>query len=152
MSTLNSDADPIFESHRRLTAAYLKGDVEAILSLYSDNAVFMAPNEPSVFGKAELQEWHEEYFGSFRIVTVEQTERDVTMLDGWAIERWAYLVALQSLSGEDRIRDDGRFLHVWRLEEDGVWRIAQTMFNSIRPIGSGTSRFLVRLKTKTGST
>jgi len=152
MSTENTAADPIAESHRRLLAAYLKGDVATILSLYGDNAVFMAPNEPSVFGKQELQEWHEEYFGAFRIVTADQTERDVTLLDGWAIERWAYLVAIHSLSGEDRIRDDGRFLHVWRLEEDGVWRIAQTMFNSIRPIGSGTSRFLVRLKKKAGST
>jgi hypothetical protein len=40
-----------------------------------------------------------------------------------------------------RIRDDGRLLTVWKQEADGVWRIAQTMWNSIRPIGSGTSRY-----------
>ena len=47
----------------------------------------------------------------------------------------------------ERIRDDGRFLTVWKLD-DGVWRITQAMFNSMRPIGSGTSRFLVRLKNR----
>jgi ketosteroid isomerase-like protein len=147
MSTENRDADPIAESRRLLTAAFLKGDVERILSFYGDTAVLMAPNEPSLFGKKEIEEWHREYFAAFRLVTVEKTEHEVAMFDGWAIERWAYLVAIESLNGDDRIRDDGRFLTVWK-KEGGDWRIQQAMFNSIRPIGSGTSRFLVRLKKK----
>jgi len=65
----------------------------------------------------------------------------------WAVERFAYMVAIQPLHGGERIRDDGRFLTVWKLD-DGVWRITQAMFNSMRPIGSGTSRFLVRLKNR----
>lgn len=147
MSRGNNDTDPIAECRRHFTAACLKSDVATIVSLFSDTGVMMPPNEPSIFGKNELEEWHQDYFGAFRVVTLDETEREVTVLDGWAFERWTYLVAIESLSGEDRIRDDGRFLTVWKLEE-GVWRIAQTMFNSIRPIGSGTSRFLVRLKKK----
>ena len=148
MSTENRDADPITESRRQLTAAFLKGDVATILSFYSDGAVFMPPNEPSLFGKQEIEEWHQEYFSAFRLVTAEKTEHEVTMFDGWALERWAYLVAIESLNGVDRIRDDGRFLTAWK-KEGADWRIQQSMFNSIRPIGSGTSRFLVRLKKKT---
>ena len=147
MSTQASEADPIAEYHRRYMDACLKGDVAAIVSLYSDTAVWMPPNEPSIFGKKELEEWHREYFAAFRIVTFDETEREVIVLDGGVVDRFAYLVAIQSLSGEDRIRDDGRFLRFWKKEQD-VWRIAQSMFNSIRPIGSGTSRFLVRMKTK----
>ena len=147
MSTESSDADPIIESRRRLSEAFLKGDVATILSFYSDTAVFMPPNEPSLFGKQEIEEWHQEYFAAFRLVTAEKTEHEVTMSDGWAVERWAYLVAIESLNGDDRIRDDGRFLTVWK-KEGSDWLIQQSMFNSIRPIGSGTSRFLVRLKKK----
>jgi hypothetical protein len=36
---------------------------------------------------------------------------------------------------------------LWKRDE-GVWRIAQAMFNSIRPVGSGTSRFFTRLKNR----
>jgi ketosteroid isomerase-like protein len=147
MSTDNRDTDPIAEPRRRLHEAFMKSDVATILSYYGDDAVLMAPNEPSLFGKAEIHEWHDEYFSVFRIVTLEQTEREVTMFDGWAVERWAYLVAIESITGPDRIRDDGRFLTVWK-KEGTDWRIQQMMFNSIRPIGSGTSRFLVRLKKK----
>ena len=145
MSREGSDVDPIAESRRRFADASLKSDVATLLSLFSDTAVMMAPNEPSLFGKGELKEWFEEYFAAFRVVALEETEREVTMFEGWAVERWAYLVAIESINGLDRIRDDGRFLTVWK-QEHGAWMIQQTMFNSIRPIGSGTSRFLIRLK------
>jgi ketosteroid isomerase-like protein len=139
--------DPILEAHLAFMDACRKGDVPTIMSYFADNAVLMPPNEPSLFGKKELEEWHREYFAAFKVVTLDQTEREVTVFGQHAIERWAYLVAIQSVGGEDRIRDDGRFLTLWE-QEGNVWRIAQSMFNSIRPIGSGTSRFLVRLKKK----
>jgi len=143
-----AQADPLVEPHLRFIEAVKAADVPTIVTLYTDSAVLMPPNDSSLYGKKELQEWHEEYFADFRVVTFAETERDVSMFDGWAVERWAYLVAIQPLHGGERIRDDGRFLAVWKREE-GVWRIAEAMFNSIRPIGSGTSRFLVRLSNRT---
>jgi ketosteroid isomerase-like protein len=139
--------DPIAESHLRFIDAVKSGDVPTIVSFYTETAIYMPPNDTSLFGKKELEEWHREYFADFRIETFAEIERDVEVYDGWAVERWAYMVAIQPLQGGDRIRDDGRFLSLWKLD-DGVWRIAQSMFNSMRPVGSGTSRFFVRLKNK----
>jgi ketosteroid isomerase-like protein len=144
---MSDETDPILPYHQRYLEACRKGDGAAMLELYSDTCVLMPPNEPSIFGKKELEEWIHEYFSAFRIVTLDDTEREVTVFGDWAVERWAYLVAIQSVNGEDRIRDDGRFLTIWK-NEGGTWRMAQAMFNSIRPIGGGTSRFLVRLKKK----
>jgi len=76
-----------------------------------------------------------------------EIEREVTMMGEYAVERWAYMVAIQPLHGGERIRDDGRFLAVWK-RDGGRWRMSQAMFNSMRPIGAGTSRFLVRLKNR----
>jgi ketosteroid isomerase-like protein len=140
-------ADPLAELHRRFIDAVKAGDIGTITSLYADNAVLMPPNDMSLWGKRELEEWHQEYFADFRVVTFADIEREVTLMDDWAVERWSYMVAIQPLHGGERIRDDGRFLAVWKREE-GVWRMAQAMFNSMRPIGSGTSRFLVRLKNR----
>ena len=82
------------------------------------------------------------------MVTFTEIEREVTVFNSeWAGERWAYMVAIQPLHGGDRIRDDGRFLALWKCEA-GLWRMSQAMFNSIRPVGSGTSRFFVRLKNR----
>jgi ketosteroid isomerase-like protein len=144
---MSEAADPILPYHQRYIEACRKGDAAAFSALYSETCVFMPPNEPSIFGKGELEEWIHEYFSAFRIVTLDGTEREVTVFGDTAVERWAYLVAIRSVNGEDRIRDDGRFLTIWK-NEGGTWRIAQSIFNSIRPIGGGTSRFLIRLKAK----
>jgi ketosteroid isomerase-like protein len=135
------------EQHQRFIDSVKAGDIPTIVSLYTDNAVLMPPNDMSLWGKKELEEWHQEYFADFSIVTFAEIEREVSLMGDWAVERFAYMVAIQPLHGGERIRDDGRFLTVWKLD-DGVWRITQAMFNSMRPIGSGTSRFLVRLKNR----
>ena len=139
--------DPLAESHLRYINAVKAGDISTIVSLYTATAILMPPNDSSLFGTKELEEWHQEYFADFRVETFAEIEREVEVFDEWAVERWAYMVAIQPLHGGERIRDDGRFLSLWKRDE-GVWRIAQAMFNSIRPIGSGTSRFISRMSQK----
>ena len=140
--------DPIPEKHQLLIDASKQGDVDALVSLFCEDAVLMAPNETTLYGRSEVREWYEEYFQNFRITALGVTERDVTVLDGWAIERLGYTIAISPVTGGERIRDDSRWFAVWRRDPDGVWRMAQAMFNSIRPIGSGTSRFISRMSQK----
>jgi len=142
-----SQSDPLAALHRQFIAAVMSADVPAIVALYSDTAVLMPPNDTSLFGKRELEEWHREYFESFRVSVFEEVEREVEVFEACIVERWAYLVAIEPVGEGDRIRDDGRFLIIWK-KEKGEWLISQAMFNSIRPIGSGTSRFLARLSKK----
>jgi len=139
--------DPLLEAHHRFIEAVKAADIATIVSLFSDTAVLMPPNDTSLWGSKELEEWHQEYFADFRVATFGEIEREVTVMGDWAVERWAYMVAIHPLHGGERIRDDGRFLAVWK-RDDGAWRMTQAMFNSMRPIGSGTSRFLVRLKNR----
>jgi len=139
--------DPILEAHHQFIEAVKAGDIPTIVSLYTDSAVLMPPNDMSLWGSKELEEWHQEYFADFSVVTFAEIEREVTMMGEYAVERWAYMVAIQPLHGGERIRDDGRFLAVWK-RDGGRWRMSQAMCNSMRPIGAGTSRFLVRLKNR----
>jgi ketosteroid isomerase-like protein len=141
------ETDPLAESHLRYIEAVKNADIPTIVSLYTETAILMPHNDSSVFGRKELEEWHQEYFAEFRIETFAEIERDVAVFDGWAVERWSYMVAIQPLHGGDRIRDDGRFLSQWK-NDAGVWRIEQAMFNSMRPVGSGTSRFFTLMKNR----
>jgi len=140
--------DPIAERHQLSIEASKRNDVDALVSLFCEDAVLMAPNETTLYGRSEIREWFEEYFQNFQITAFGVSERDVTVLDGWAIERWAYTIAINPVAGGERIRDDSRWFAVWRRDPDGAWRMAQAMFNSIRPIGSGTSRFISRMSQK----
>ena len=141
-----SEKDPIAPLQESYLQALKTGNVEQLVSLCCEDVVFMPPNETSLYGKAEVKDWYEEYFEHFQIASLSMTERDLLVLDGWAIERRSHMIAIVPLKGGERIRDDGRALFVWKRETGGAWKIAQFIVNSTRPIGSGTSRFLVRMK------
>lgn len=133
-------------AHLRMVQAMKESDWEAMVTMYSDDAVFMPPNDTSVYGKAEVSDWHKEYFQHFKIKVLAASERDVTPVAGYAIERWCYEVVIKPIAGGDLIRDEGRFLTVWKRDGVGEWKIAQMIWNSIRPIGAGTSRFMALFK------
>ncbi len=139
-----AQTDPILAGHQRLLKAYAACDVDGAVAMFSDDVAFMPPNEPSLFGKAEVKDWFEDYFEHFR-PSVTATEREVTLMDGWATERCSYTLSILPVKGGDRIRDEGRWLFVWKFEADGVWRISHAMLNSIRPVGSGPSRFIAKM-------
>lgn len=138
-------ADPIRPEHDQFTEALKNGDVEAIVALAAEDCVFMPPNDTSLYGPEEVRDWFGEYFRHFRIAVLEETERAVTPMGDRAFDRWSYAVAILPTNGGDRIRDDGRAVVLWERVREDTWKMAQLIFNSMRPIGSGTSRFMVRM-------
>ena len=55
--------------HQRVLNASLSGDVNMIVSMFADDAIFMPPNDTTVFGKEEIKAWWEEYFSFFRLTS-----------------------------------------------------------------------------------
>lgn len=128
--------------------AWRGSDTKTMETILCDDVVFMPPNETSLYGKDEVMEWLSEYSEHFRVTVVNGTETELVLAGDLAIEQWSYMVAIELIHGNERIRDDGRFFTIWKQEPKGVWKISQTMWNSIRPIGTGTSRYLARLREK----
>jgi ketosteroid isomerase-like protein len=137
--------EALVTAHQQLIHAFTEGDVESVLSLYSDDVVLMPANEPSIFGKAEAEEWLREYYHNFQIVDLVPHDRHVSLQGEAAIERWSYQVKIRPVAGGDPIRDDGRFLTVWQRSAT-AWLITQKMWNSVQPVGAGTRRFMSLLK------
>ena len=139
--------DPVLEGHNIWVSTAKTHDFARLASILCDDIILMPPNDTSLFGKDEVIEWFKEYFSNFHISNLTPTERDVFIAsDKVAIENWTYVVAIKPIDGSDKIRDDGRFLTIWKKENDGTWKISHSIWNSIRPIGSGTSRFLALMK------
>jgi ketosteroid isomerase-like protein len=143
------DNDPVIEGHKIWVGMSRTADFAQLESILCDDIILMPPNDTSLFGKAEVIEWFREYFSNFQIANLTPTERDVFVSGDVAIEHWTYMVAIKEIEGTDRIRDDGRFLTIWKKQPDGSWKISHSIWNSIRPIGSGTSRFLALMKRRT---
>jgi len=138
--------DPFVARHKQYVEAVMAGAVETVVSLFRSDAILMPPNDRTVYGESELREWHEEYFSNFTITSLQETEREVKIIGDWGVERWTYKVAIDAIKGSETIRDEGRFLKTWTREPDGIWRIVYAIFNSVQPVGSGTSRFLATVR------
>jgi ketosteroid isomerase-like protein len=149
MSTeISHQEDPIFSYRQAFNKAMIRGDVDTLVSLAADDVVSMSPNDSTIYGKAEYRAWFEEYFQYFRCISFTEPERSVSIDGDHAIEHSAYMIAIAPAEGDGRIRDDGRMLTIWKRQSDGLWKIWQTIWNSINPIGIGTNRYMSRLMQK----
>ena len=141
---------PTVSLHEEVLKASLSHDINLILNVFTDDAILMPPNDTTVFGKDEIRSWWEDYFSFFRITSVKETERQMTVVGNQAFDRQSFSVTIVPKERGARILDDIRSLIVWRREADGTWRIAQQIWNSTKPVGSGTNRYMTRMLQKKG--
>lgn len=146
LSTKPSALTDSLSAARQVYLDSLKGgDPDKLTSVLHPETVWMPPNDTSLFGLVEVIEWWKEYFEYFRVTSITETEHEVTMSGDLVIEEGTYMIAITPVKGGSRIRDDGRMLRIWKRQRDGSWKIWRVMWNSIRPIGSGTNRYMSRL-------
>src|SRR5262249_26173295 len=120
------------------------GDSEALIGFLADDVVFMPPADRTLYGKTKVREWVDEYFQYFRILELDQSETSATVLGDVLVERAAVSVKIEPRKDGAPIYDETRILSVWRLQADGSWKLWQMIWDSVKPIGAGTNRFLVR--------
>jgi ketosteroid isomerase-like protein len=142
------DQDPLFALHQSFNSACKAGDINTLATLAADDVVVMPPNDTTIYGRDEWRAWWEEYYQYFRLTALSETEREVAVNGDFAIERSGYMLAVVPASGGSRIRDDGRVLMIWKRQVDGSWKIWRMMWNSIKPIGIGTNRYMSRMMQK----
>ena len=137
--------------HDQILKASLSGDLDTMVSLYADDAILMPPNDTTVFGKNEIRSWWEEYFTFFRVTSSVQTEHETTFAGDQVFERVAVFVTIVPKQHGARILDDIRSLTVWKREADGSWKISHQIWNSTKPVGSGTNRYMTRMLQRKGA-
>jgi ketosteroid isomerase-like protein len=137
--------------HESVQLASLSGDLEKVVSMFADNAVLMPPNDTSVYGIEEIRGWWEEYFSYFRITTSVETERDLQVVGDRAYIRSSFSVTIVPKQQGARILDDIRSVTIWGKQPDGKWKITHQIWNSTKPVGSGTNRYMTRMLQKKGS-
>ena len=129
----------------------MSGNISALVSMFEDDAVLMPPNDTTVYGKEEIQSWWEEYFTYFRVASSVETEREVTLDGDQAYVRSSFSITIVPKQQGARILDDIRSLTVWNRRPDGNWKITHQIWNSTKPVGSGTNRYMTRMLQKKGS-
>jgi ketosteroid isomerase-like protein len=103
---------------------YAEGNVEALLSIFAEDAWQMPPNTPALVGRESIRQYWSNAFRSGHWDFSLHTQA-VEVSGGLAIERGKYEVRFTAgPSGPmPSFADRGNYLVHWRHEPDGQWRV-----------------------------
>jgi len=128
-----AEARAIEEVDRRWIAAFNARDVDAIVSLYSENVVVMPPGEPSLHGRDAVRQWLESFFEG-HTAHQELVNDEVVVAGPWAWMRGHFTLVIEQRDAPGEIRRQGKHLVIWRRGDDGGWLAARDIWNLDHPL------------------
>ena len=111
-------------------------DVEKTISYYSDDAIVMPPNIPTLTGKEPIRSlWKSmldspSFSGGWKVTKVEVAQSgDLAYVSG----NYEFN---EKDDGGKPITDKGKYLEVWKKQSDGNWKCVADMFSSDLPVAA----------------
>jgi len=118
----NNDEHAIRELVATWLAATKAGDLAGVLALIAEDAVFLAPGQPPMEGKAAFAEAQA---GLAQVDFDAQSEiEEIRVLGDWAFLRTQLSIFLKPKKGGTPIRREGSTLSILR-KERGAWRLVR---------------------------
>lgn len=129
----DSDVSAINAAYERSVATQKDGDIDGWLALFSEDIVFMPPDQTIVEGKEAIRAIVEPFQEQFNIE--ESTSLDEIQVSGdWAFTRGTRDFRATPKAGGDTMQQRVKFVHVLRRHSDGTWKFSRWIWN-----GDGSS-------------
>ncbi len=122
-AALCDNAGPVQAEGSRWAKYYKAGDLDALMTLYTDDVVVALHGQPALYGKAAVREYFSTRIG--KAETEFELDYELEEIYGdiaYIISKY-WLVAVDRETGET-YRDAGRSLLVYKRGPDGDWLIA----------------------------
>ena len=107
-------------------------DVEKTISYYSDDAVVMPPNIPTMTGKESIRSLWKSLLSPTFEGGWKANKGEVARSGELAYITGAYEFTEKDDSGKP-ITDKGKYLEIWKKQADGNWKCVADMFSSDLP-------------------
>jgi uncharacterized protein (TIGR02246 family) len=111
-------------------------NTEAVMPLYTEDGVFMPPNNPSAVGKAAVRQAYDAVFKTITLKVKFTVAELVMMSPEWAFVR-------TNSAGTNKINATGAVgaegnqeLFIFKKGVDGKWRIARYSFSTTNPLSA----------------
>jgi ketosteroid isomerase-like protein len=116
--------------------AYHAGDAATLAASFDQNAVQLPPNEPAVLGREAIRRRYQAQFDRFECELAATTE-ELEVTGYWSFAWGFYKIKLTPKDGGSTLQDNGKYLAVFRRDDNGSWKFARDMFSSDNPpVGS----------------
>jgi uncharacterized protein (TIGR02246 family) len=128
-ASADSDARSIRELTMRWTTAVKAQDIDRLLSLVTDDVVFLPPGGAPIRGKQAVGDLYRLLFAQFDVEQSASAE-EIEVSGDWAFSWGAEVLTLSPRTGGQPIRMRGRGLTILRRQPDESWRFARGINNS----------------------
>ena len=125
--TAGAETAAIQDAARRFSAAYMRGDTDALNALYTDDAVIFPERSDAIAGRAAIRQYWAPAPGQ-RIIRHQLTPTRVVVEGRHAYDHGTYEIAGER-NGKTWGPYRGKYIVVWRQEPDG-WKMLLDMWNS----------------------
>jgi uncharacterized protein (TIGR02246 family) len=122
-----SDLAAISRIHKEYAAAHNDSDADRLVALFTEDAVLMPMDEPSIHGRQAIREHYEEFFDQ-NPSAIELSAVETRVAGDWAFERIQVKVTLPDGQHERR-HADVKSLWILQRLPDGSWKIARAIDN-----------------------
>ncbi len=131
-TTTEADVEAVKRVREQAVAAINAGDLGALMSLWSDDIVWMWPNEPPVVGKEALRSWWQTHRSPWKVeMTVSHEE--VIVAGDWAFQRGTHTGRRIPKAGGEPMEIDMKCIDILRRQPDGSWKHTHVICNPNKP-------------------
>ena len=126
-----AEANVIREKTQAFEGAFNKKEADSLTSYYTPESVLMPPNAPTVRGKEPIKQFYGELYAQ-GATELEVETKDLRGHGTLAYESGSYSLNRRPAEGA-KTRDRGKYLFIWRKQNDGAWMIEQSIWSSDLP-------------------
>lgn len=126
-----AEADRIKALDAEWVAAIATKDVAKVVSFYTSDAVFMAPNAPPKTGADLRKDWSDLLALPSVQLTFSPTRIGVSKSGDLAVDIGTYDFSFDGPQG--KVQDHGKYEVAWE-KQDGAWKVAVDMYSSDVPL------------------
>jgi uncharacterized protein (TIGR02246 family) len=134
----SADAEAIRRINQQYIELHPEGEVDRLMTLYTDDALLMPPGSPPLEGLEEIRAHWSDFFDDWEVLEATSIIDEVILSEDWAYARGHYSETLRAKDSDARVVDSGSFSGIWRRQRDGSWKIARDMWNANAAPDSGS--------------
>ncbi|MBF8248532.1 MAG: hypothetical protein HW374_1332 [Bacteroidetes bacterium] len=113
--------------------AMKSGNSDKVLTYYTEDAMEMAPNMAMFKGKAAIKDFQAQMAKSgMKINDAKFTSVDIDAGGKVAYEVGTYEMTM-TMGNAPSMNDKGKYIAIWKLQEDGSWKVSAETWNSDMP-------------------
>jgi len=132
------DVSAIESMNKQTEAAYIADDWMRFMDFFTDDAIWMPPNEAPLIGKEAMWSWAKQWWDESTIEEMTVSYEEIVVAGDWAFERHNRTTVTVPKAGGESSTSHDKGIWLLRRQADGSWKIARYIWNTNPSPGADT--------------